>query len=342
MRQILLTLCLLCLSIVPTIAQDTPEPPDISDVIGLSVPQAEAFLNRLEYRLNPVLINDFSSDATLNTIIGYEITEDNQVSLSVARETNMRLVWDISAYLEGAAFLGDLDGDELFTVVNLSDEDIPLRNIQIADFNAVTWGTSLRAGQCVQAWTFNEINGYRLPDCESVQGGILNLVDRSQQFWRNEDSFDVFQNGIHRATCQQSDGTCTLWVSPTVIAEEIAPYIYFIYDTEQWIVYNNSATQWIDLSQVSINDQQVLADARNWDSIRIADLERLAPNQCLRFTQNAELETLTDCDEIAVQEVAVEGVFWIDSFTVNDSLNVRQARQCPASLGERTICLLGR
>ncbi len=340
MRQTLLTLCLLFL-FIPVLAQEETPEPSVGDVIGLNLPQAEAFLNSLEYRLNPILVMDYDSDAPPNTVIDYELVLDS-VTLIVAREANIELVWDITDYLETATFLGDLEGDELFTMVNLSDETIDLRNIQLGDFATSAWGTVLRAGQCVQAWTFIENDGYRIPNCEDVQGGILNLTQPSQQFWRNEPEFTVTQNGIHRGTCQTSEGTCTLWVSPTAIAEDLAPYIYLVYDAEQWLIYNNSETQWMDLSQVVINDLPNVSNERNWDTVSIPDLDRLAPNQCVRFTVDATQDSLLDCDEIAVQEISAEGIFWSEIFTLNDSLNGRTSRDCPASLGERTICLLGR
>ncbi len=342
MRQTFLTICLLFLLLIPALAQEETPEPTVADVIGLNLPQAEAFLNSLEYRLNPMFQTDFDNDADLNTVTDYEITDDDSVMVTVAREANIELVWDITDYLETATFLGDLEGDELFTMVNLSDEAIALSNIQIADFEASAWGGFLRAGQCVQAWTFVENNGYRLPNCSDVQGGILNLIQTSQQFWRNDTEFTVTQNGIHRGTCQTSEGTCTLWVSPTAIAEDIAPYIYLIYDAEQWLVYNNSETQWMDLSQVVINNLPNLSNARNWDTITIPDLDRLAPNQCVRFTVDTTQDSLIDCEEIAMQEISAEGIFWSEVFTLNDSLNGRTSRNCPPSLGERTVCLLSR
>lgn len=341
MQRIFLTLCLSLLLLIPVIAQDPTPEPNLSEVIGLSVPQAEATLNRLGYRLNAVLISDFSSANPVNTVIDYTITEGNQVTLTIAREANIQLVWDISEYLANASFLGNLDGDELFTIVNLSENDIALQNIQIADFEAGAWGNTLRARQCAQIWTFPEDNAYSLPDCQTVQGGILNLTNEIQQFWRNQDNFDILQNGIHRATCQQSEGLCTFWLSPTEIAEDIAPYIYLIYDETQWIAYNNSE-QWMDLSQMMINNLPTMSDVRNWDIVNNADLERLAPNQCVRFTQDIAQDSLIDCDEVAVQAVTADRVFWISPFILADSLNGNNTYQCPPSLGERTICLLGR
>lgn len=339
MRQTLLTLCLSLLIFIPALAQEETPEPTVADIIGLNVPQAEALLNRLEYRLNPMLLADFAGEAQVNTVIDYEIADDNRVIVTVAREANIELVWDITDYLETAVFLGAMDGDELFTMVNLSDENIALQNIQIADFSVSAWGRFLRAGQCAQAWTFEENDGLRLPDCGGVQGGILNLMDTSQQFWRNDAQFTVTQNGVHRATCQQSVGTCRLWLSPTSIAEDIAPYIYLIYDDEQWIVYNNSASQWMDLSQIVLNDLPNLSDARNWDTVTIADLDRLAPNQCVRFARNPSQASLISCDEIAVQQVNADAIFWAETFTLTDSLNGDSTRNCPSSIGERTVCL---
>ena len=339
MQRLFLLIIVVSLCLLPTIAQD--EASEFPDIIGKTLPQAAALLNTSNYRLAPMMLSTNSGEGVLNTIIDFEILENNVVQVTVLREYNVRLIWENSDAFANQAGLRDLNGDELFTFVNLSDEQLSLANIQIADFETSVWGTFLRPNQCAQAWSYSNTSFVTLDDCEAVQGGsITSITQTNQQFWLTEESFDIYQNGVYRATCQQSQGTCDLWLSPSAIAEDIAPYIYLIYDDNQLLVFNNSDNQWMDVSQVSINNSRILSETRNWDWIRFEAFERLAPNQCLRFTTTLNDEIFDDCDQIAYQ--VTEDAFWTESFTVQDNLNGTSTYQCPPSAGNRTICLFGR
>jgi hypothetical protein len=315
----------------------------VPNILGKTLPQAEALLIVSNYQLDPIILSTDSAQGTVNTVVDFEILDDSHVRVTILREYNVELIWENAAAFATQGGLLNLDGDELFSFVNLSNEEFSLRNIQIGSFSTSEWGPTLRPRWCAQIWTFAEDDGLRLPECADVQGGsIVNISNAIQQFWRGNDSFDIYQNGIYRASCQTSAGRCQLWLSPLAIAEDIAPYVYLIYDDTQLIIYNNSASQWMDLSQLAINEMPVLSAPQNWDSGGENDLERLAPHQCVRFTRNQEAEPLLACDVIATQDTRRAEVFWRNVFALVDTLNGHRTYTCPAASNERTICSLGR
>lgn len=345
MRKTSLLLCLILLLSTNIFAQDDATSiPTFPNLIGLTPAQAEAELNLLGLRLDPIINSVNTGDGELNTIVSQSPTSDavategDTARVTVLRELNVELIWQTPS-----------QNNRLFTIRSLVDETISLRGLQfISNLNTTPSHTSnfpdsLRPRQCVQAWTFvpNATDFEVLEGCEFVQGdGVIGLPDSADQFWIGESSFDVVQNGIYRATCEHADGICQIWVSPSVIAEDITPYIYLIYDNQQLIVYNNSDSQWMDLSQIVLADLSPLSDERNWDTIIIPDLDRLAPNQCVRFMLDASAESLQDCHEIA--NVITDNSFWTTSFTVTDTLINTTIKQCPASTDTRTLCLLQR
>ena len=168
---------------------------------------------------------------------------------------------------------------------------------------------------------------------------LFNQVSNSG---RNGESFEVYQNGVYRATCQIEVGSCELWLSPDETAEDLTDYVYLIYDDDELLVYNNSDTQWMDVSQLNFSGDLSLPDVRNWDWMNHEGFERLAPGQCLRYTTNQENDKQEDCREIAYQITPTTEVFWTEPFSLMDTLNGNSTIECPASSGGRTLCIAGR
>jgi|GEM_PF-5401546 len=339
MQRKILILCVLSLLLIPVMAQD--EETSIPDIIGKTVPQAEALLNNSDYRLDPVILSTEDGDGELNTVIDFDILDDGFVQVTVLREYNVRLIWDNAEAFADATFLGDVSDDALFTLVNLSADDLYLRNVEIADFNTSAWEANLLPDQCAQIWSFEEDNHFPQEGCGLIQGGnVTSITQPDRQFWRNGESFDVQQNGLYRATCDIAAGSCEFWLSPDAIAEDLTEYVYLIYDDDELLIYNNSETQWMEVSELNFSGDLALSDIRNWEDE--VSVERLAPGQCLRYTTDLENETLQQCAAIAYQITSSRDVFWTEEFSLEDSLNGSQTIECPASSGGRTLCIAGR
>lgn len=345
MQDFLMKILILCLSILlilPVMAQD--DETDFPDIIGKTVPEAEALLNAGAYRLDSIILATDSGTYTdtPNTIDSFEIAEDGTiVQVRVLREYNVELIWEnTEAFAGQPGLVGlNLNNNELFTLVNLSDEELSLRNIQIGNFEASAWGDILRPRQCAQAWSFDIQSFIEISGCEFVQiESIVNITNPAEQFWINNETFDVFQNGIHRGICVIADGGCQLWLSPLPIAEDIAPYIYLIYDKNELIIYNNSETQWMDINHIAFSDSRSTSS----DAVAYPDIERLAPGQCVRFTNNSNNPPVEDCFTLARQDTVESDIFWTENFIVNDTLNGTHRETCPPASDERTICLFGR
>ncbi|MGJ3239211.1 MAG: hypothetical protein ACFE0Q_10940 [Anaerolineae bacterium] len=342
MHRIIIIIYLFALMFSITHAQDAP--PTVPDVIGQTVPRAEATLNAEGYRLNPLIrIVTATEGLTPDTVQAVSTPDaENRVQVTVARVPNVELIWDNSDSFAETNFLANRDPNDLFTLVNLSDEILSLRNVQIGNLSASAWGTELRALNCVQIWTFNESNGFTLPECGSIQGGgILNRLNRADQFWL-EPQFDVYQNGIHRGRCERDAGRCSVWLSPAPIAQDLTPYLYLIYDTNEFIIFNNSDAQWMDFASVTLPDVPPLSDASFWDGARIPDLQRLAPGQCVRLALAPDADELITCDAIATVSIVALDIFWRERFTINDMLNGERQHECPPALSGRTLCLFER
>jgi len=348
MRRLFLYLCLVCLWLIPVTAQDettaTPAP-TVPNLIGLTAAQAEAALNAAGMRLDPFIISVDTGTGNFNTIIdqspatGETVNQGASISITVRHEYNLELRWQTPEH-----------NNNLFNVRNLSETNIAFGGVRFKASTAdnfvdtSAFPDTLRTQQCIQSWTFTPGNNdfEQLAGCRFVQdNGIIGLPDVSDQFWIHASAFDIYQDGVYRATCQQSAGQCQVWVSPSSIAEDIAPYVYLIYDAQQLVVYNNSDSQWMDLAHLFIDGSDVsLSETRNWDRLIIPDIDRLAPNQCVRFTRDVTIQPLDNCDEIAF--VVTNNAFWQNIFLVTDLLAGEDVKRCPSLSGERTICLLQR
>ncbi|MEO1288177.1 MAG: hypothetical protein AAFV93_10445 [Chloroflexota bacterium] len=333
-RLLIIIVIFSCLSMLVS-AQETV----LDTLISKTVPEAEALLNIEGFRLAPIVQTVPADDNNANTVVdAITLDEDNLVQVTVAREYNVRLTWT-----NPAEFVRGLSGNELFTLINQTDEELPLRNLTIGSFDTSNWQMTLRADQCAQIWSYDEFAPFQIENCATIQGGnVARVIDTQEQFWITDETFEVFQNGIHRQTCVVSEGECDVWLSPNPIAEDMVDYVYALYDETQLVIYNNDDTRWMDLSGLSIDGIGDLANRRIWDTIAHPDLERLAPQQCVVFKRNQSQATLIDCDVIATFNTSQNEIFWTESFNLNDTLTGDNALACPPSQGDLTRCLLSR
>jgi hypothetical protein len=343
MRRLLLIM--LCFLAIPAWGQDSSqtEVPTMPNLSGLTVPQAHTLLYERGLELEPIIVSTNSGTGRLNSIIdqslaaGEVINEGTVISVTVLREYNLELIWESQD-----------QGDEAFTIVNLTESLINLEQLlfEKADgsrrLDTNLWPNELRERQCIQLWPFEVTDGFQLPECNFLQGGgILSVLNESQQFWRGEGSFYVSQEGLRRAECQILDGRCQIWVSPSAISEEFSPYVFLTYNPHELIIHNRSESEWLPLNQLALNDSPALNDVREWDVFRFSEtMPFLAPNQCVRFSDSFT-NSLVNCIEIASRELAQAEIFWRSDFTVHSLHLGDVSKTCPAALGDMpTICLL--
>lgn len=351
MRKLLIVLLLMVM--IPALAQEETETstPAVPNLIGLTAPEAEAILNQQGLRLDPIfsLLDINESGGTANTIgdqspaPGDIVDPGTIVSVSMIRSFNILLIY----YNEGNR---DFENAH-FTFVNLSDEAIYIDGIRFqsdnGQFAAASWHSNTIDGhQCFQIWS-NEGNGSYEPHECALRGvldrGTLEGVSEEEHFWQNTDRFQIFQDGVYRASCAVALGRCELWVSPQAIAEDVTEYVYFVYNEHELFVLNHSPAQWMPLFEIRLdNAERTLNDSRLWSSITIPDLDFLAPGQCVYFADNIRDERLNDCFVIAESIVSANNAFWRDGFTVQSLYQEAIVeRSCPLPSG-MTFCLVPR
>lgn len=352
MRKLLITFLFIVL-IIPSLAQeDDKSKITVPDLSGLSAAEAAAVLNAQNMLLDPI-IQTLSYDdvgGTVNTIgaqspeAGAEIDPNTKtiVSVSVIRELNLLLLYDPNKY----------DENDL-TFVNTSEQDINLTGVIFQSkstgysFKGRSFaGRVLPAQKCFQIWGIDVGSGFYVPDeCTGgglLKYGIINNLPNDEHFWQGADTFTVMQDGIYRGSCEIAAGRCEVWISPQMIAEDVTEYAYFVYDEHELYVFNRSKTQWMPLQQIQLPPlPEPLNSMRIWSSSNLDNLDFLAPNQCVVFTDNSRKESLVDCTRIAWKNAIPDEMFWKDGFTVHSLHEDGIDRNCPPPSG-KTFCLVPR
>lgn len=348
----ILALFLLLIIFMPIHAQEGRV--DVPDVSGLSPAQATTELNRVGLFLGtisydaPVSANDDNPDYS---IIGQSPSANESVDSGSIVDVTLRYYNVLLRY----------DGNE-FHLINLSAVDIGLHNLSFETdnhlFEARQWGDKARTGFCVQAWTIN-VTFYEPPECGFVQGGIgvLRNIPSNQQFWDDEEAetFRIVQNGIVRGECAVAsdaaedipEDMCAVWLAANQPPEDVTEYLYFVYNSHDFYVQNRSVNQWMPLANIDIEATRSLVENRFFDFEPRANLEFLAPQQCLHITDGTPLaegaEPIADCDVIVQSTYNRADRFWLDGFTVNGTLDTLALRDCPSVTdNETSVCLVPR
>lgn len=324
----------------------------VPDLTGMSVPQAAATLNRLGLKLGAENNQGWTQESGLpqNTISGQSIpagqtaAPGTAVDVNVLRSPNVILIYD----------------DNDLTLVNQTGGTINLGSLMFraldgggATFSASRWGGGLAAGDCGQVWSVGRGSAKDMAECGSIQW--LSTNNRAEHFWTGAGGttqFGAFQDGIQRVTCPVANpGRCEFYVSGGA-SGDVTEYVYFAYTPEHLAVINQSENQWMVLQGFSISNNHVqpagatlnMADRSLYTDINpVADIARLAPGQCLLFTNRSpgSEQPPQPCDVVARLGIDPTLVFWAADFGVNSSDGV--ARSCPAATaGQLTICVMPR
>ena len=329
----------------------------VPDVTGLSVPAAAAHLNRNGLALGTQLAQDWTSGAGVepNTVGAQSILPGESVALGTAIDLtilhapNVLLIYD----------------DNDLTLVNQSSADLDLTGITFtsiggaspAAFAATRWASSLRNNRCGQVWSITRNGPKGQPECEFVQNW-LSTNNPAEHFWTGSNGarqFSIHQNGIERAVCDVStNGRCGFYI-PTETEDIVTPFIYFAYTNDALAIINRSDDQWMPLSRTTIYNNNPNLSASDLplpvgsptifgNPETVADISRLAPGQCLLFTNSTPGtdEPPQTCDVIARLDIGTDLIFWAADFDF-DSVTDGKRRTCPAAVdGKITVCLMPR
>ncbi len=335
----------------------------VPDITGLSVPQAAAVLNQNGIALGTQTSEPWSEDAgqPANTVLtqsvapGVAVARGAAVNVGVLRAPNMLLVYD----------------SESITLINQIDHPLDLRGLEFtavdgntpASFAATNWAGALDGGQrCVQLWAVRRTGPERPPECTGVQRW-LSTVNANVHFWtglNGVSQFRVVHDGVEYATCEAATAgagrkQCAFYLPADAASGDNTPYVYFAYTTDQLLVLNQSSDQWMPLAQTTVYNYNpdvsvpgaslVIGDPALFpDAATVADITRLAPGQCLWFTNSSPeiAEPPQDCHAIARLDINPQLIFWAADFEL-ESITDGRRHTCPAAAaGKLTVCVMPR
>ncbi len=230
-----------------------------------------------------------------------------------------------------------------------------------ASFNSSSWLNTLSGNECVQLWAIPRTNSERPAECTTVQRW-LSTTHAESHFWTGTNGvtrFQVSQGGIERAVCNAAapgagQQRCEFFVPADALGDDVTDYIYLAYTTDRLVVLNQSANRWMSTAAtqvynynpnssvsgaaVPIGDPSLFGNPPT-----VADIRRLAPGQCLFFT-NSNPEATTPpqaCDVIAQLNIGPDLIFWAADFEIAGTDGQRHI--CPAAVdGKLTVCIMPR
>lgn len=351
LRKVCLLLALL-LVVSGVMAQDA-DVATVPDLTGLGVPEAAALLNESGFLLGNENAEGWTVQSGLdqNTIgsqslaPGESAPRGTTIDITVLRSPNTLLLYD----------------DNDLTLVNQGDGTLNLASLQFqsvngnAAFSPSRWSNTLDAGDCGQIWSISRGEPKRLPECATTLW--LTTNQSAEHFWTGAGGttqFRIVQNGIERGVCAVANpGQCNFYLATGSGAADAVEFVYFAYTTDRLIVHNTVAGKWMTTSQLHIYNQNfsnadvplTLGDpALFTESPVMGDVTRLAPGQCLFFTNGSpERETPPqECFAIAQLNIDPGLIFWNKDFDL-DSVTDGKRRTCPAAeAGKLTICVMPR
>ncbi|MBZ0293235.1 MAG: PASTA domain-containing protein [Anaerolineae bacterium] len=352
-RATTIIMCVLILVVQAVQGQETVTVPDVR---GLTVPAAAAALNRVGIGIGREIIQPWNTESELaqNTISTQSIAPDTQVEagtvidLTILRSPNTLLLYD----------------DNDLTLVNQTNGVIDLTGITFqasdgnqAAFDASAWGNRLRRGRCAQIWSVHRGGPKALDECRAIEHWHT-TTNSDEHFWTAEDGtsqFALTQNGIERGVCLVANpGRCELYLTTLGENSEVTTdHIYIAYTQDRLAILNNTDDRWMPLNGLELRNNAVEprgaviapADSSIYAELNpVADLQRLAPGQCILFTDSSA-DTQTSpipCEVIAHLQVGSSVRFWAADFPVvsaTDSLD----HTCPAATSEGiTLCIMPR
>jgi hypothetical protein len=330
----------------------------VPNIVGLTVPQAVAVLNRAGLALGTETNIAWTAESGLaqNTIseqsfaAGQLVGPEASVDVTVLRSANAVLIYD----------------DNDLSLLNRSGAPLNLNGITFsaldgnpATLNGSRWAQELRNTQCVQVWSVGRNGPKGLDECSAIQNWLV-TNNVGEHFWTGANGttqFAVFQGGLQRATCPVANpGRCEFYLESAGSGGETTEFIYFAYTTERLAIINTTDDQWMALGDFTllnnnpglavqgglpfpVNDVSIYK-TRNM----VANPNRLAPQQCLLFTLNTTEDKTPPqpCDVVGRFDGASDIIFWVAPFQFTSVTDNRQ-RTCPAAVPDRiTLCVMPR
>lgn len=345
-------LCIAALLVSGTAtAQDMVTVPDLT---GLNVPQAAAALNKIGLALGAQTSERWTAESGLeqNRISAQSLAPGSAaapgtaVDVTVLRTPNTLLIYD----------------DNDLTLVNQTGAELNLENLSFAAvdgnnaaFRASRWSRALRTNQCMQVWAVGRNGPKGLDECPVIQNWLV-TTNGSEHFWTGSGGttqFSVIQNGVEVATCPVANpGRCAFYLAGGV-SDGVTEYVYFAYTSDRLAIINTSKDRWMPIARLVVRNNFVqpsgapvnVGDPALFGNPEIvANIRRLAPGQCLLFTNSTpEAQTPPQpCDVVARLDIGTNLIFWGAEFPV-ESITDDAERSCPAATADRlTLCILPR
>ena len=347
----LFLIAVLSLFITPLSAQSATVP----DLTGLNIPQAAAALNAAGLSLGDEAAQLWDSLAPVEPDLiggqsvpaGSAAEAGTVVDVTVLRAPNAAMIYD----------------DNDITLVNLSGANISVNDVTFntvdgnsASFPASLWTDILRANQCLQLWSVGRNGPKGLDECRLIQTWRV-TTNPAEHFWTGSGGttqFSLSKAGEQVVTCDVANpGRCDFYLPTGVRGGESTEYVYFAYTSDQLAIINTSDDRWMDLNGLSVinNFAQPLGatvavgnPSLFGNPSIVADIRRLAPGQCLLFTNSSPQSDAPPqpCDPIARLNIAPNLIFWGAAFEV-DSVTSERNHACPAGAADRLIlCVMPR
>ncbi|MEM9952757.1 MAG: PASTA domain-containing protein [Chloroflexota bacterium] len=332
----------------------------VPDVSGLNVPQAAATLNQAGLSLGAenAIALELGGGQASGTVIeqslasGSVVPRGSSVDVGVLRSDNVTLIYDDNDFtlINTTNNVGDITGLRFAAV----EGDNP------ASFAASRWGSNIREQRCLQLWSITVRDSKPVSGCQDIQWLTTNAT--GEHFWTQTNGvqqFAVIENGVTRATCpgaptnsQDSPTQCGLYLDGAGSPDDLVSFLYFVYTPNAIALINQSPDRWMPTDRSTIYNfnpnlsvegaSLIMGDEAFFNSPEIvADVTRLAPNQCLVITVDEAMPDLpTPCDIIAQRSQVSTIAFWLADFEIQ-SATVGLRHTCPAAILERpTICII--
>lgn len=219
----------------------------------------------------------------------------------------------------------------------------------IPDFNG-----QLEHTQCVQIWSDAADSSKPISTCERGIRNWYSTILPDRHFWTGENGANRFTVSYRNAivgTCPtfrgRNERTCPLRLRLDPFDTDTAEYLYFVYTMDELAVINPSASRWMPLADVQLEDIALDDLTQRPRIAALGDDTRLAPGECLIFNRPADDEATApaspdhladDCFAVG-QSIFTVGKFWGGAFSVGGT----SERSCPpAQRGQRVICMVPR
>jgi len=351
---------LLCFVLLPQRTFGQEDMVSVPDLTGQAAPKAAAALNRLGLNLGTETRNLWTAASGLpqNSISAQSVTagqpvkRGSAIDVTVLRAPNLILIYD----------------DKALTLVNQTGETLDLTELSFNTLDGtkqITFpGTLWQANeidntQCAQISAVQRQGPAQTDPCSVIQTWFW-TTNAGSHFWLGLNGvtrFNVVQSGVERGTCSAAQAgaaaqRCELYV-PGSVGEDATEYVYFAYTINQLAAINKSTDKWMPLTGATIVNHAPAVAGSTFafpdpkvfpNPVTIGQTDRLAPGQCLLYTNRSAPATSTPepCDIVARLDLEPGVVFWTLEFGLNSATD-DVLHTCPAATADKlTICAMPR